>query len=57
MAQDNLVRNPLMHVVEDVVVVLDLLGEVTSDVIARGSWIKLCKLGRERHLLVGCPSL
>jgi hypothetical protein len=33
----NLVRNPLLPVVGDVLVVLDVLGEVMSDVVARGS--------------------
>jgi hypothetical protein len=37
MAQENLVHNPLLPVVEDVVVVLDVLGEAVSDVVARGS--------------------
>jgi hypothetical protein len=57
MEQANLVHNPLLPVVEEVVVVLDVLGEAASDVFSRGSWIRLCKLGREGHLLVGCPSL
>jgi hypothetical protein len=57
MAQANLVHNPLLHVVEDTVVVLDVLGEVASDVISRGSWIRLHNSGREGHLLVGCPYL
>ena len=53
----NLVRIHLMPIGEDVVVVLDVLGEVTSNVVARGSWIRLRNSGREGHLLVGCPSL
>jgi hypothetical protein len=57
MAQANLVRNPLLPVVEDVVVVLDMLGEAVSNVVARGSWIRLRNSGRVGHLLVGCPSL
>jgi hypothetical protein len=57
MAQADLVFNPLLPVVEDVVVVLDVLGEVASDVIAQGTWIRLCNSGREGHLLMGCPSL
>jgi hypothetical protein len=57
MAQANLVHNPLLPVVGDVVVVLGVLGEATSDVVARGSWIRLRNSGREGHLLVGCPSL
>jgi hypothetical protein len=39
------------------VVVLGVLGEAMSDVVARGSWIKLRNSGREGHLFVGCPSL
>jgi hypothetical protein len=57
MAHANLVHNPLLSIVGDVVVVLGVLGEVTSDGVARGSWIKLRNLGREGHLFVGCPSL
>ena len=57
MAQANLVRSHLLHVVEDVVVVLDVLGEVASNAIDRGSWIRLHNSRREGHLLVGCPSL
>jgi hypothetical protein len=57
MAHVNWFRNPLLPVVGDVVVVLGVLGEAMSDVVARGSWIKLCNLGREGHLFVGCPSL
>jgi hypothetical protein len=57
MVQENLVHNPLLPIVEDVVVVLDVLGEATSDVVAQGSWIRLCNSGREAHILVGCPSL
>jgi hypothetical protein len=57
MAQVKLVRNPLLPVVEDVVVVLDMLGEASSNVVSRGSWIRLCNSGRVGHLLVGCPSL
>jgi hypothetical protein len=56
MAHVNLVRNPLLPVVGDVVVVLGVLGEATSGVVARGSWIKLRNSGREGHRLVGCPS-
>jgi len=57
MADVNLVCSPLLFVSRDTVVVLDVLGEVTSDVFYRGSWIKLHNSGREGHLLVGCPSL
>ena len=57
MAQANLVCNPLLPVVGDTVVVLDVLDEMTSDVVARGSWIRLHNSGRVGHLLVGCPSL
>jgi hypothetical protein len=53
----NLVHIPLLPVVGDVVVVLGVLGEATSDVVSRGSWIRLRNSGREGHLLVGCPSL
>jgi hypothetical protein len=57
MSHANLVHNPLLPVVGDAVVVLGVLGEVTSDVVTRGSWIKLCNLAREGYLFVGCPSL
>jgi hypothetical protein len=57
MAHANLVCNPLLPVVGEVVVVLGGLGEAARDVVAQGSWIRLCNLGREGHLLVGCPSL
>jgi hypothetical protein len=57
MAHVNLVHSPLLPVVGDTVVVLGVLGEATSDVVARGSWIKFCNSGREGHLFVGCPSL
>jgi hypothetical protein len=42
MAQENLVHNPVVLVVGDVVVVLGALGGTTSGVVARGSQIKLC---------------
>jgi hypothetical protein len=57
MVHENLVRNPLLLVVGDMVVVVCVLGEATSDVVAQGSWIKLCNSRREGHLFVGCPSL
>jgi hypothetical protein len=57
MEQANLVCIHLLPVVGDIVVVLKVLGEATSNVISQGSWIKLRNLGREGHLLVGCPSL
>jgi hypothetical protein len=57
MAQENLVCIPLLPVVGDDVVVLEVLGEVARDVVSRGSWIILRNSGREGHLLVGCPSL
>jgi hypothetical protein len=57
MEHTNLVRIPLLPIVGDVVVVLGVFGEETSDVVAQGSWIKLCNSGREGHILVGCPSL
>jgi len=44
-------------VVEDFVVAVDVLGEVASNGVALGSWIRLCNSGRVRHQLVGCPSL
>jgi hypothetical protein len=57
MAHENLVHIPLLHVVGDIVVVLGVLGEATRNFVSQGSWIRLCNLGREGHLLVGCPSL
>jgi hypothetical protein len=56
MAHANLVCNPSLPVVGDVVEVLGVLDEVTSGVVIRGSWIKLCSSTREGHLLVGFPS-
>jgi hypothetical protein len=57
MAQVNLVRSPLLPVVEEIIVVLDIIGEMVSDVVTQGSWIRFHNSGREGHLLVGCPSL
>jgi hypothetical protein len=57
MAQANLVRNPLFHVVEDSVVEMDVLGGVASNVVSLGSWIIFNNSGRVEHMLVGCPSL
>ena len=57
MAEANLVHNPLLRVVEDSVVVVDVLGGVAINVVSLGSWIKLCNSRRVGHILVGCPSL
>jgi hypothetical protein len=57
MTHANLFLNPLLPVVGEATVVLGMLSEATRDVVARGSWIILCNLGREGNLLVGCPSL
>jgi hypothetical protein len=57
MAQANLVCNPLLHVLEESVVEVDVLGGMASNVVSLGSWIRLCNLGRGVHILVGCPSL
>ena len=57
MAHVNLVFSPLLPVLGDAVVVLGMLGEAMSDVVSRGSWIKLHNSGREGHLFVGCASL
>jgi hypothetical protein len=57
MAQENLVRNPLLPVVEESRVAVDVFGGVASNVVSLGSWIKLCNSGRVGHILVGCPSL
>jgi hypothetical protein len=57
MAQVNLVCNPLFHVVEDSVLVVDVLGGVASNGVSLGSWIRFCNMGRVGHWLVGCPSL
>jgi hypothetical protein len=56
MAHTNLVRSPLLPIVEDVVVVLGVIGEAIGDVVSQGSWIRLRNLGREGHMFVGCPS-
>jgi hypothetical protein len=55
--QDKLVRNPLLCVVEDSVVVDEVLGGVVSNEIVLGSWIILHNSGRVGHMLVGCPSI
>jgi hypothetical protein len=57
MAQAKLVCNPFLHVVEDSIVAVDVLGGVASNGVALGSWIRLCNSGRVGHMLVGCPSL
>jgi hypothetical protein len=57
MAHANLVHSPLLLVVGDAVVVLGVLGEAMSEVVAQGIWIKLHNSGRDGHLFVGCPSL
>jgi hypothetical protein len=57
MAQANLVRNPLLHVGEESIVAVDVLGGVESNVVSLGRWIRLCNSGRVGNLLVGCPSL
>jgi hypothetical protein len=57
MAHENLVHIPLVPIVWDAVVVLDVLVEVMNEVVARGSWIKLCNSGKEGHIFVGCSSL
>jgi hypothetical protein len=46
-----------MHVVEDSIVAVDVLGGVASNVVSLERWIRLCNSGRVGHLLVGCPSL
>jgi hypothetical protein len=56
MERENLVCNPVLRIVGDMVVVLGALGGVTSGVVSRGSQIKLCNLRREGHHLVGCHS-
>jgi hypothetical protein len=57
MAQADSVHNPLLPVVEDAGVALEVLGKAESNVVSRGSWIRLCNLGRVGSLLVGCTSL
>jgi hypothetical protein len=57
MAQANLVQNPLLIVVEDSVVAVDVLGGVASNVVSLGSWIKFRNSRKVGHLLVGFPSL
>jgi hypothetical protein len=42
MEQENLVRIPLLLVVEDSVVVVDVLGGVARNVVSLWSWIRLC---------------
>jgi hypothetical protein len=53
----NLVCNPLLPVVEDFVVAVDVPSGVASNMVSLGSWIILRNSGRVGHLLVGCPSL
>jgi hypothetical protein len=57
MAQENFIHNPLLCVVEDSIVAVDVLGGVVSNVVTLGSWIRLCNSGSIGHMLVGCPSL
>jgi hypothetical protein len=53
MAQENLVQNPLLPIVEDFIVAVDVLGGVVINVVSLGSWIRLCNSGRIGHILVG----
>jgi hypothetical protein len=46
MAQANLVRNHLLHVFEDSIVAMVVLGGVVSNGVSLGRWIRLCNLGR-----------
>ena len=57
MAQAKFFHNPFLHVVEDSLVAVDVLGGVSRNGVALGSWIILCNSGRVGHMLVGCPSL
>jgi hypothetical protein len=57
MAEEKLVCNPFLHVVEDLVVAVDVLGGVASNGVVLGSWIILHNLGRVGHILVGFPSI
>jgi hypothetical protein len=57
MAQEKLVHNPFLCVVEDSVVATDVLGGVVRNGVSLGSWIRLHNSGRVGHLLMGCPSL
>jgi hypothetical protein len=57
MVQEKLVRNPFLHVVEDFVVAVEVLGGVARNEVALGSWIRLHNSGRVGHLLAGCTSL
>ena len=57
MAHAKLVRNHFLHVVEDSVVAVDVLGGVARNEFSLGSWIRLRNSGRVGHLLVGCPFL
>jgi len=57
MAQEKLVHNPFLHVVEESTIVVDVLGGVASNGVSLGSWIRLCNSRRIGHLLVGCPSI
>jgi hypothetical protein len=57
MTHTNLVRNPLLCVVEDSIVEVDVLGGVVRNGVSLGSWRRLCNSRRVGHMLVGCPSL
>jgi hypothetical protein len=57
MEHAKLVRMPFLHMVEDSIVVVDVLGGVERNGVSLASWIRLCKSGRVGHMLVGCPSL
>jgi hypothetical protein len=57
MTHAKLVCITFLHVVEDSVVAVDVLGGVESNEVTLGRWIRLRNSGRVGHILVGCPSL
>jgi hypothetical protein len=57
MAQEKLVCNPFLHVVEELIVVVDVLGGMEINGFSLGRWIRLHNSRRLGHMLVGCPSL
>jgi hypothetical protein len=57
MAQEKLVHNHFLCVVEDSVVAVEVLGGSASNGVALGSCIRLRNLVSVGHVLVGCPSL
>jgi hypothetical protein len=57
MAHAKLVCIPFLHVVEESIIAVEVLGGVASNGVSLGRWIRLHNSGRVGGLLVGCPYL